>query len=402
MNKFDFDKPIDRSGTQALKFIALDQDPAKKDIIPLWVADMDFPSPTEISEAVQKRAAHPIYGYTRPAVDYFDVLSTWHAGRYGLDLKAEDFLSGPGTVASMGITIRALTKIGDGVLIFTPVYGPFFTMIKLNGRTVIEVPMTLDAGGRYSFSEKNVEDALDAAAAKGISVPLIMFCSPHNPGGMVWRCEELAMLLEIARRHDMKILSDEIHRDFVFPPLKFTSIMAFPEHKERILAMSAANKTFNLGGLHVSHFIVKDKTLSSVIRQEINACDGGGTEIFAQVATETAYRSCAYWIDALLPYLKTSIDEAVSFINTEIPGLKAYTPEGTYLFWVDAKSLIKKAGLSGDIELGKKLESQARVKCSEGANFGDHGAGFIRINAACPRSYLMEGLHRIRNFALSL
>jgi cystathionine beta-lyase len=271
-------------------------------------------------------------------------------------------------------------------------------MIRFNGREVVEVPMQLNDAGRYGFSRENLEAALKGAGERGLAVPLALFCSPHTPGGTVWEREELELFLGFARDHAITVVSDEIHRDFVYPPKTFTSIMAFPEYADRTIGISGANKSFNLGGLPLSHFMVRDQKLAHSLQNGLRAF-GGASGIFALIATETAYRSCGNELDELLVYIQANLEAAVVMTNNEIPGVRAYKPEGTYLIWADASELIAKLGLRDDIELAVRLEQESRVKCTPGSAFGSRGRGFLRINAACSRAQLMEGLERIKRFA---
>jgi cystathionine beta-lyase len=393
----NFDEPIDRRGTGSEKWDGCGREAGKAGVIPLWVADMDFPAPPELTRALAERAAHPVYGYTQLSETFYDTLADWYARRYGLELDKGHFLLGPGTVASLGIAVRSLTGRGDGVLLLAPVYGPFYRMIRLNGRETVEVPLRLK-DGRYCFDEAALERGLAAAAARGLKVPLALFCSPHNPGGSVWEKAELECFLAFAARHGITVISDEIHGDFVYPPKTFRSMAAFPDYGERTVVVSSVNKSFNLGGLHTSYFITGEERLADALKRELRAMGYGELDIFSMIAAETAYRSCAYWLDEARIYLRANLEEAVRFING-IPGLRAFLPEGTYLIWTDASLLIGRAQLTDDRALVDLLEQEARVKLTPGSAFGRQGKGFIRINAACPRSQLMEGLGRLRDWA---
>jgi cystathionine beta-lyase len=393
----NFDQPIDRRGSGSEKWDGCDREAGKAEVIPLWVADMDFPAPPEITRALTERAAHPVYGYTRLPETFYDTLADWYGRRYGLELDKGRFLLGPGTVASLGITVRSLTGRGDGVLLLAPVYGPFYHMIRFNERKTVEVPLRLK-NGRYCFDEADLDRSLAAAAARGLKVPLALFCSPHNPGGSVWERAELECFLAFAARHGITVISDEIHCDFVYPPKTFSSMAAFSKYEERTVVVSSVNKSFNLGGLHLSYFITGDKKLTGALKKGLQAFGSGGANIFSMTAAETAYRRCASWLDEARIYLRANLEEGVRFVN-EIPGLRTFLPEGTYLIWIDASGLIVRARLRDDLELADLLEREGRIKVTPGSVFGRQGRGFIRINAACPRSQLMEGLGRLRDWA---
>jgi cystathionine beta-lyase len=395
----NFDELIDRTGTEAAKWEETDRTPGKVPVIPLWVADMDFPCPPAVTEALRRRAEHPVYGYTRLSPSFFEALVFWYRTRYGLDLKPEDFIAGPGAVPSLGLAVRTLSNPGDGVMILSPVYYPFFDMIRSNGREIVEIPLRPDERGRYHFDGEALEQGLEAAADRGLKVPLALFCSPHNPGGAVWDREEQVLFLNFARSNGITVVSDEIHGDFVYPPRTFGSLAAFQEYADRVVVVSGANKTFNLGGLRVSHFIVRDAGLARTLRKGFRAIAFHEPDIFSCAAAEAAYREGGSWCTELNAYIGENIRRAVAAINTEIPGLRAFEPEGTYLIWTDASALINRGKFRDDREFTARLEKQGRVKLNPGSVFGSGGQGFVRINAACPRSLLLEGIARIKAWA---
>jgi cystathionine beta-lyase len=395
----DFDTLIDRTGTGAAKWEETDRTGGQPPVIPLWVADMDFPCPPAVTGALKKRADHPVYGYTLLPPSFFEALVFWYRTRYLLDLEAGDFLIGPGTVPSLGVAVRTLSRPGDGVLILSPVYNPFFDMIRSNGRETAEVPLSPDGQGRYHFDGESLERGLAAAYDRGLKVPLALFCSPHNPGGAVWDREELELFLDFARQHGITVVSDEIHGDFVYPPKSFCSLAAFPEYADRVIVVSGANKTFNLGGLHVSHFIVRNAKLARTLEEGCRAVAFHGPDIFSRIAAETAYREGGPWFTELRTYIGENINQAVREINTGVPGLEAYKPEGTYLIWADASALIRRGGFRDDRDFAGRLERQGRVKVTPGSAFGSRGRGFIRINAACPRPRLLAGIAGIKAWA---
>jgi cystathionine beta-lyase len=404
----DFDSIIDRRGTGALKWDGAGAPPGTpppdaRELIPLWVADMDFLSPPEISAALKKRAAHGIYGYTVVLPEYYTALASWYKGRHHIEIPEEDFVSGRGAVPGLGTALRAWSNPGDRVLMLTPVYHPFFDMTLRNGRKTLEVPMALNGEGRYCFDISAMEAAADRAGEDGEKLPLMLFCSPHNPGGSVWSAGELQALLDFAARRNILVVSDEIHADFVHedfmcPPRPFLSLASFPEHASRVVVVSGANKSFNLGGLHVSHFIVRDERRKAELKAALAAEGGGQPDIFSLIAAETAFRSGAAWLEELRTYIRGNIEEALRRLNNEIPGMKAYRPQGTYLIWASVSALIEKMNYSDDVELVRELEREGRVKLTPGSAFGRQGRGFVRINTACPRSQLSEGLNRMAYF----
>jgi cystathionine beta-lyase len=392
----NFDEVPCREGTGAVKWDMVDKREGQDGVIPLWVADMDFPAPDEVAKALKNRAAHPVYGYTLLSSAFFESILSWYHQQYHLSLERDDLLIGPGTVPSLGIAVRAFTGPGDGVLIFTPVYHPFFDMILQNNRHPVEVPMDLNDRGRYGFCREAAERAVAAAREQGLRVPLALFCSPHNPGGKVWEKTELEMLLDFAADQGIILVSDEIHGDFVYPPKSFTSLAALNKYADRGVVISGANKSFNLGGLHVSHFVARDEKIKNILKAGLKAMAFHQGDIFSMIAAETAYRTGASWLEALKTYIGNNIERTVRYLNTEVPGIRAYRPDGTYLVWADAAELISRLGLRDDTELTRRLEQEGRVKLTPGSAFGSRGKGFVRINTACPWPRLLEGLLRIK------
>ncbi|MDR1566402.1 MAG: PatB family C-S lyase [Treponema sp.] len=396
---YNFDNILDRKGTGSVKWEDLDQKEGKLPVIPLWVADMDFPSLPEITGALMSRAAHPAYGYTRIEPSYFKALAAWYKTQYCSELAVDDFILGSGTVSGLGTAVRTWSKPGDGVLLLTPVYHPFYDSILRSNRKTLEVPLKAGKEGRYCFDVGDLEQALEGAKTRGLEVPLMLFCSPHNPGGSVWTREELESLLDFAERKGLILAADEIHGDFVYAPKRFVSLSSFPEHASRIIVLSAPGKSFNLGGLRISHFITRDKGLKAALRKSLAAKGEGGPDVFSLTAAMAAYRHGAGWLTALKAYIKANIEETAARLNAEARGFRVFRPEGTYLVWADVSELIKKKNLKDDLELAQALETDGRVKVTPGSAFGPGGRGFVRINAACPGSMLSEALDRIALWA---
>lgn len=386
----DFDRIVDRRGTGALKW-----DRPAPGVVPLWVADMDFPSPPEVAEALRRRVDHGIYGYTDSGDGFYEALIAWYRERYGVPARREDLLLGPGAVPSLAIAARTFAGVGEGVLIMSPVYYPFAETIRNNGRVVVPLSLKLDGSGRFAFYADELARRVRESEAAGVRVPLLFFCSPHNPSGTVWRKEELEALLETARGLDMIVVSDEIHADIVHGGREFFSLARFGEFADRVVVLSSANKTFNLAGLHLSHFLAADQILRERLRGGLAAAGFSQPNVFALVAAEAAYRRGGPWLEALLEYIAGNMDYALETLNRPGSGIRAYPCEGTYLLWADASVLIGRTGLRNDKVLATRLEEEAGVKCTPGGAFGPEGEGFLRINLACPRSQLAEGLRRL-------
>ncbi|MDR1506242.1 MAG: aminotransferase class I/II-fold pyridoxal phosphate-dependent enzyme [Treponema sp.] len=403
-SSYDFDAPVNWRSTGSDKW-----DSVAEGVIPLWVADMDFVSPPELTGVLSARASLPFYGYNKRRPAYLEAIAAWYRNQYGVSVDTEDILPGPGTVPSLGMAVRAFTKSGDGVLVMTPVYTPFFRVIRESGRKVVEAPMELDGGGRFVFDRAALERA---ASAAGGTIPLALFCSPHNPGGRVWAKEEIQSLLDFAQKRNMIVAADEIHGDFVYGGSfasggssvsggggpGFVSTASFPGYAGNVITVSGANKSFNLGGLHASHMVVRDKTLKAKLRSVLSTGAHHDPDIFAELAVETCYTKCAEWFAGLRLYIRKNLEAAAVFLNA-IPGIKTWVPGGTYLLWADARGLIEKTGCENDGELVRRLEEEAKVKITGGSMYGKPGEGFVRINAASPRSLLMEGLGRLEAWA---
>jgi cystathionine beta-lyase len=398
---YNFDEVIDRRGSGSVKW-----DAVKDDVIPLWVADMDFPSLPELREVLVRRAEHPFYGYKAHAPEYYEAIRRWYQTQHGLEVPRPHILSGPGTVLSLGMIVREFSREGEGVLLLTPVYTPFFEVVRENRRRVVEVPFDTEAGegdeaGSFILDIEKIERAVKEAEEEGIKVPLALFCSPHNPGGRVWTPEEIAAFLAFAEKRNIVAAVDEIHGDFVYGETgrHFVSAASLERYADRVIVVSGANKSFNLGGLHISHFVIRDNRLRRIMKAAVHRETHHESDVFAELAVETVYRCGAAWIEELRGYLKQNILAAVQFLNREVPGVRAFVPGGTYLIWADVRRLIEKAGCKDDAELVKRLEDQAKVKITPGSIYGQAGLGHVRINIAGPRSIIMEGLERIKRFS---
>ncbi len=395
----NFDTPIDRRGTGALKWDNVRNAAGKSEVIPLWVADMDFSPPDTVLAALRGRAEHPIFGYTNADPAYLEALRAWFRTRYGASVEREAFMIGPGLIPSLGIALRSLTAAGDGVIVMPPVYHPFFQIVEDNDRAVVEAPLRRVEGGGYELDLEGAREAVDEAAGRGIRTTALLFSSPHNPGGRVWSADELRALLAFAAEKDILIVADEIHGDIIAGKRAFASLAAFPGAAERTVVLSAPNKTFNLAGLHLSHFVASSDKIRSAVRRGIAAAGYSQPNVLSQTAALAAYREGAPWLDDLIGYLRGNLGYAVDFLNTEIPGARAAFPEGSYLIWTEVAELAVRKGLKDDRDLALRLEDEGRVKVTAGSVFGTGGRSFIRINVACPRSILAEGLARFEAWA---
>ncbi|MCL2367436.1 MAG: pyridoxal phosphate-dependent aminotransferase [Oscillospiraceae bacterium] len=382
---FDFDRIIERRGTDSLKFDSGEKRGKPADILPLWVADMDFSAPEPVLLALQERVRHGIFGYTEPSAPYFDALVTWFTGRFGYTFDPEWVVITPGVVNAISIALRAFTAPGDAVLIQEPVYYPFRQTIHANGRR-LAVNTLRFVGGKYTIDFADFERQIVEHGVK-----LFILCSPHNPVGRVWREDELQEMVRICAKHDVLILSDEIHCDFVFPGHTHHLLPTLvSEEAGRMILATAPSKTFNLPGLQVSNIFISDPDLRKAFLRGLHAGGLSHANTLGLVACQAAYSEGASWLEALLVYLRGNMERIDAFLRAELSLVRLVPPEGTYLAWLDCRQL----GLSPEA-LDDKLLHGAGVWLNRGDLFGATGAGFVRLNAGCPRGALDEALARI-------
>ncbi len=390
----NFDTVIDRRQTFALKWDNCQNQAGLPDVIPLWVADMDFAAPDAVVVALQQRALHPVIGYTNAPAAYFELLADWYRQRYGLSLAVGDFILAPAVMPAIALALRACTVPGDAVIIMPPVYYPFFEIPRANDRRLVEVPLLNPSPGCWEMDFNGIEAAITQAAAGGQPVRALLLSNPHNPGGRVWTKSELAHLDRLACQHDLYLLSDEIHSDIVFEAGRFTSLAAAEFSSPRRLVFAGPNKTFNIAGLHICHIIAPDATLNSTMRRAVAAAGFSQPNAFSLTAAMAAYGSCGPWVDELKTYLLGNFQWLADYVAHKLSGSVPSIPEGTYLAWLDCRALIARLGLRDDKHLVQILEEKGRVKVSAGSLFGKAGQGFVRVNVACPRSLLAEGMER--------
>ncbi len=390
-----FDEIIGRRHTWALKWENPNNCPGKPDILPFWVADMDFGSPQGVLDAVRARADHPIFGYTIPPAEYFGELSAWYAKRYGIDVPADGFILAPAVMPCLGAVIRAFSREGEGVLVMPPVYHLFFSIIRDNERVAVEAPLSKGRDERWVMDEEVMERAVKEAARKGTRARIVLISSPHNPVGRVWTREELDTLLGFAERHGLAVVSDEIHGDIVFKPGRFVSLAADAGTQSApVVVLSGPNKTFNLAGLHISHAVARGAESRRLVRQSLAALGVHLPNVFSMTAALAAYRTGAAWLDDVLKYMRENFFFLRNVLSDRFPAAAVSPLEGTYLAWIDFSALIEELGLETDVRLVELLEEEGRVKFSAGSAFGTGGAGYVRINLACPRATLAEGIER--------
>lgn len=380
---FDFDRIIDRSNTRSYKWDQSEKLFGHKDILPLWVADMDFESPREAVEALKQRAAEGIYGYTIRDDAYMDSIVGWFARRHNWTFKKEWLTDTPGIVPALSIAVQAFTEKGGQVVIQSPVYYPFFDVINLNERELVNSPL-LEVNGRLEMDFDGLEHIFQNGAK------LMLLCNPHNPGGRVWDRADLERLAALVIKYDVIVVSDEIHCDMIMPGhthIPFASLS--DEVAARTITTLAPSKTFNLPGLQTAFTVISNLRIKRIFDKLVKALSIHMVNFFGPVATEACYTYGDAWLDELTLYIAGNADYAITFIQNRLPMLKPMKPEGTYLLWVDCRAL------SLDVAGIKDLMfNQARVAFSEGSVFGPGGEGRLRINLACPRSVLAQALEQ--------
>ncbi|MBU0766004.1 MAG: PatB family C-S lyase [Bacteroidetes bacterium] len=383
--KYNFDEIICRENTSSVKYDMRMQLFGRGDVLPVWVADMDFRTPDFVLDAIRSRAEHPILGYSYHPDSFFDAFANWMKRRHNWQIERDWIVFSPGIVPALNVSVLALTCPGDKIIVQPPVYFPFFTAIKDHGRVMAENPLLLK-NGRYFIDFKGLENLMDG------TVRMLMLCSPHNPGGMVWTEDELKRLIEICVKNNVLILSDEIHSDLVFQPYKHVPTALIGGAAHITIACYAPSKTFNLAGMSTSVVIIPEKQLRDKFTGWIQKLHIGWGNLFGTVAFETAYNNGDEWLEQLLDYVNGNIRFVVEFCKTRIPRLKVMIPESTYMLWLDFKEF----GLN-DEKISRLLIDEAKLGLSHGPVFGTGGSGFQRMNVACPRSVLVDAMNRIEN-----
>ena len=380
--KFNFDEPVNRHDTNSYKWDSLDME----NVIPLWVADMDFKTAPCIIETLRKRVEHGIFGYTRVPDKYYEATINWFSRRHNWQINASDIIYTSGVVPAISSIIKALTQPGDHVIIQTPVYNCFFSSIKNNGCIVSE-NVLVNEGNTFYIDFEDLEEKASDPKAK-----VMLLCNPHNPSGRVWTYNELSQIYEICKKHNVTVVSDEIHCELVYPPFVY---IPFCSLSDEVAANSVAcispSKSFNIAGLQIANIVCKDEEMRKKIDKAININEVCDVNPFGVLATISAYNEGEPWLTELIDYLQRNYEYLVDFFQNELPDFPVTKLEGTYLVWVDCR----KMGISSG-ELEEKLIREAGVWLNPGSMYGEAGEGFMRINIACPRARLAEGLSRLK------
>ena len=381
---FDFDKEIPRKGTASVKHDGAAAYCGNPDAIPMWVADMDFAAPEAVTRALLERASHPVYGYTLYPDSMYTALITWMKNRHSWAIERDAIMMSPGVVTALHATVLALTQPGNSVIVQSPVYAPFFSSVTTTGRKLLLNPLHLE-NGRYSIDYAHLEQC----AAQGAR--LLILCSPHNPVGRVWTQDELQRILDIARRHNIAILSDEIHADLVYPGIKHTALATLAKAGDTIITTVAPSKTFNIPGLGLSALIVHDPAHRAALQKVFDQLHVLAGNPFSITAFEAAYNGGEEWLEALLVYLQQTREFVRGYLASHLPGIHLIEPEGSYLLWLDCREL----GMT-DAELKHFFVHEAGVALSPGTIFGEDGSGFMRMNIGTPRKTVAAALEQIR------
>lgn len=376
----DFDTLLERRGTHSVKWDGMKDFLGRDDVLPMWVADMDFPSPEPVVKALEQRAAFGVYGYVQRGAAFFESIQQWFARRHDWRIERSWIVPCPGVVPAMHSAIRALSRPGDGVVVQTPAYYPFFSAVTSHGRVLLESPLR-EESGQYRMDFDDLARKLERAR-------VLVLCNPHNPVGRVWRPDELATLAELCRRADVKVISDDIHCDITFT--RYTPLLASqPGLAERTLAVCSPSKTFGLSSLHTAFVVAPDPALKKVFEAELHGTGYFWGNLFGDAALEAAYLEGAPWLEALLGYLGRNL-RAIEDALGGHAGIRVVPTEGTYLSWLDFRG----TGLSEE-EVTRRLLEGAGVGLEKGSVFGTAGVGFQRLNFATPRALVDRALERI-------
>ena len=386
MVTYDFDEVIDRRNTDCLKYDFAVQRGRPKDVLPFWVADMDFSIAQEIEDALVKRCQHGIFGYSEATDGYFAALQNWYLKHFNWQVQRPWLIKTPGVVFALATAVKAFTEPGDGVLVQQPVYYPFTEVIRDNDREVVNAPLAL-VNGHYEIDFADLEQKLADPKVK-----LMFLCSPHNPVGRVWTKEELLKVGDLCLKYNVITVSDEIHSDFVWDDNTHTPFATLgEEYQQNCIVCTAPSKTFNLAGLQVSNIFIPNQKLRRAFRKQIDAAGYSQLNTLGLVACQAAYTYGEEWLTQVKAYIRSNITFVDDYLKQNLPQIKMLPIEGTYLVWLDCSAL----GMTAD-EREQWLWHEAKLWLDGGGIFGKEGEAFERINVACPRATLLQGLEQLK------
>ena len=386
MVTYDFDRIVDRRNTDCLKYDFAVQRGRPKDVLPFWVADMDFSIAQEIEDALVKRCQHGIFGYSEATDGYFAALQNWYLKHFNWQVQRPWLIKTPGVVFALAMAVKAFTEPGDGVLVQQPVYYPFTEVIRDNDREVVNAPLAL-VNGHYEIDFAYLEQKLADPKVK-----LMFLCSPHNPVGRVWTKEELLKVGDLCLKYNVITVSDEIHSDFVWDDNVHTPFATLgEEYQQNCIVCTAPSKTFNLAGLQVSNIFIPNQKLRRAFRKQIDAAGYSQLNTLGLVACQAAYTYGEEWLTQVKAYIRSNITFVDDYLKQNLPQIKMLPIEGTYLVWLDCSAL----GMTAD-EREQWLWHEAKLWLDGGGIFGKEGEAFERINVACPRATLLQGLEQLK------
>lgn len=401
--KYDFDRIVNRKGTNSFKWDKLMGRFGRDDIIPMWIADTEFEAPIEVINAIKMRAQHGVYGYTFRSESYYDAIKKWMKKRHGWDIESEWITFSPGIVPALSMCVTTFTQPGDKIITQTPIYPPFYSVIQQNGRILIKNELKLSKG-RYiiDFDDllekiilKNTYFTSNLTSTKSkfdTSIKMLFLCNPHNPAGRVWTKDELLKIGEICLKNNIIIVSDDIHSDIIYQGNRYSPIASLSKELEDIsITCISPGKTFSLTGMATSAIIIPNEKLREEFTRTLETLELDGGNIFGAVATEAAYKYGEDWLEHLLDYLESNLNFLMDYFQSNIPQIKPIKPEGTYLVWLDCSKL----GLEG-IELMDFFVNEAKLGVNPGSSFGVNSKQFVRMNIACSRKILQEALMRLK------
>lgn len=379
----EFEQVIDRNQSNSMKWDFYPDRYGADDLWPMWVADMDFQAPKPVLQAMQEVVEHGIFGYHRRPKSLFDATTAWLEKRFDWNVENDQIVFTPGVVPSISHIIQTFTEKEDGVIIQPPVYYPFYALIHNNERTLVRNPLK-ETGQGFTIDLEDLEEKMKQAK-------MLLLCSPHNPIGRVWTEDELSAVAELAEKYNVLVVSDEIHADIVLEGQHIPFAKAAAGKEVETISCLAPSKTFNLASLQLSYVVFENKEAKKKYESHLQREFVGIDNPFATVAAEAAYRYGEEWLEQMLHYVRSNVHRVKDYIESNMPEMKVIEPEGTYLVWIDMRELNM-----GDKELEKWLRHEAKLALSDGPIFGKEGAGFVRMNVACPRETLEEGLRRLQ------
>lgn len=382
----NFDEIIERKGTDCLKYDFAVKRGKPEDVLPFWVADMDFRTTSYVEDALIERAKHGIFGYSESQEDYFHAIAGWMHRRHHWDVEPDWLIKTPGVVFALAMAVKAFTEAGDCVLIQQPVYYPFSEVIQDNGRVVVSNDLYLGTDNRYHMDLEDFEQKIVEHQIK-----LFLLCNPHNPSGRVFTREELTGMGEICLKHGVTVVCDEIHNDFVFQGEHTVFASIKKEYADISVTCTSPSKTFNLASMLISNIFIPNEKLRQRFQHEVNAAGISQLSVLGLVATQAAYEHGDEWYEKMMAYVKSNIDYARNYVEEYLPGVKMINGEGTYLVWLDFRG----TGIETE-ELDRRIIYDAKLWLDSGKIFGKTGEGFQRINVAAPRKTITECFERIR------